>query len=120
MESNKKGMEISLNFVIIAVLALVALIVIALFFTGGMSRIIGKEKTVVELTEQDIALAESACKLSCTLCQKGQFDNPAVSQAMKDRFAMTSTGDGALNCEEMPNVGARYWDKNCRAKCEAK
>lgn len=64
---SKKG-DLSLNFIIIAILALIALIVIALFFTGGITKLFGTQKEIskVSLDPQLRALAEANCRLHCT------------------------------------------------------
>ncbi|MBS3170965.1 hypothetical protein J4223_04260 [Candidatus Woesearchaeota archaeon] len=63
---NKKGMDISLNFIILAVLALIALIVIALFFTGGLTNLFKQQEAVGEISGDKIALAKTKCELYCT------------------------------------------------------
>ncbi len=77
---NKKGLDISLNFVIIAALALIALIVIALIFTGGIQKLIGQEEEVIEVGTQEFALAEGACKLACSAGSESAWDNPSFPE----------------------------------------
>jgi hypothetical protein len=101
---NKKGLDISLNFVIIAALALIALIVIALIFTGGIDRILGEEEDVIELSTQEIALAESTCKLACSTGSEAAWKNPDFTEAVENEYP---TGCNGL-------LGANYWtEHNC-------
>ncbi len=117
MKINKKGMEISLNFVIIAVLALVALIVIALFFTGGMSKIFTKQATVVKLTDQEMSLLEAGCDTYCSLCQEGMFNAPPFDATLKNQ--------GIDTCEKLfiyrqrPQASG-YYANVCKPNCERK
>lgn len=79
----KRG-DISLNFIIIAILALIALIVIALFFTGGIAKLFGTEKEVAELTltPQMEALAKTQCELYCVNKDRDSYDSPRFSDAL--------------------------------------
>tara|TARA_Y100000310_G_C20689321_1_gene821171 strand:- start:1298 stop:1630 length:333 start_codon:yes stop_codon:yes gene_type:complete len=91
LKINKKGMDISLNFVILAVLALIALILIALFFTGGLSNLFQQTEEVGDTDAQQIALAETECKTYCTLGTQNAYD--------KDFDEDEAESLGADNCE---------------------
>lgn len=67
---NKKGLELSMGFIVIALLALTVLVVIILFFTGGMQKIFGQTAEVGEVTEQQISIWRGQCKLYCSTDQK--------------------------------------------------
>ncbi len=90
----RKG-DISLNFIIIAILALITLIVIALFFTGGITKLFGtqQEITALSLDPQIKALAESNCKLSCTNQQESAYNSP--------NFPKDVIGAGFTDCEAL-------------------
>ena len=81
---NKKGMDISLNFVILAVLALIALIVIALFFTGGLTSLFKQTGEVGSISAEKISLYKGQCELYCTLGDENAWANP---QFAEERFA---------------------------------
>ncbi|MDP2909420.1 MAG: hypothetical protein Q8N77_06470 [Nanoarchaeota archaeon] len=70
----KKG-DISLNYIIIAALALVALVVIILFFTGGMQKLITGQKEVVEgvVPNWKISAWTTRCEFACTQQNKVDF-----------------------------------------------
>jgi hypothetical protein len=72
---NKKGMDISLNFVILAVLALLALIIIALFFTGGLTALFEDTEEIGNTDGEKIAFYQSECELYCTLDQKASWES---------------------------------------------
>ena len=62
----KKGVELSMNVVVIAILVILVLIFVALFFTGGFQSVIGKIKEI--FLKQPIALGTvvSECNSICT------------------------------------------------------
>lgn len=102
---NKKGAEISLNFIIIAILGVIALIGIVFFFLGGAEFFAKKEKTTVLLTEQDKALAEAACNLYCSTENKAKWDNPGFSEEFKKSF------NQAQSCEDL--LTDKDWVPDC-------
>ncbi|MFH1638184.1 MAG: hypothetical protein ABIB71_07190 [Candidatus Woesearchaeota archaeon] len=85
---NKKGVSLSMEFIIIAALALLALIVIALFFTGGAEKLFGKQKGAVGVTidPQIKSLAISTCELSCTFGNKDGYDNPNFPEEVSKQY----------------------------------
>jgi len=69
---DKKGQGISMTYIVIAALALIVLIVIVLFFTGGMETMF---KKITETTGgQDNAIAISQCRLYCTTNNEAAWD----------------------------------------------
>ena len=77
---NKKGMDISLNFIILAVLALIALIVIALFFTGGLTNLFQQTEEVGSISAEKVALYSSKCKFYCTTGDQASWDKPQFEE----------------------------------------
>ena len=90
---NKKGMDISLNFVILAVLALIALILIALFFTGGLANLFGQTEDVGSISSEKIALYESKCNFYCTTQDESAWDEPHFPEEFK--------ADGKTKCTDL-------------------
>lgn len=99
---NKKGQGISMTYIIIAALALIALVVIILFFTGGMTEIFSKITGTVEGSTQGSVLEMNQCKLYCTTGNKAAWDN------YKDE---TKKG---VKCNDL--LGANYWTDKCKEK----
>jgi hypothetical protein len=66
---NKKG-DISLEYIIIALLALIVLVVIILFFTGGMQKIFKQTVETGQVTEQQLSIWVNQCKLYCSVDKK--------------------------------------------------
>ncbi|RME54187.1 hypothetical protein D6777_04645 [Candidatus Woesearchaeota archaeon] len=106
---NKKGQGISLNFLIIAALALIALIIIALFFTGGISKIFKKQSDVVKLSDNEKALMVANCKAFCSLGNKDKFKSPGFSEE--------AINAGIKDCGDFDDFGPMdaesAWEKYC-------
>lgn len=81
---NKKGMEISLNYIIIAVLALIALIIIALIFTGGIKTIFTQQGEVSSIAAEKVALYKAKCELACATEDKTTWD--ALAKEFPEEF----------------------------------
>lgn len=95
MAMNKKGMDISLNFIILAVLALIALIIIALFFTGGLTNLFKQTAEVGTISAEKVALYKTRCDFYCATNDKSSWCNPQLPE----EFA---AADPAItNCEEL-------------------
>lgn len=90
---NKKGMDISLNFVILAVLALIALIIIALFFTGGLTNLFGQTSEVGSISSEKVALYASKCDFYCTTHDKAAWNDPGLpAEFSGTKYANTNPG----------------------------
>jgi len=81
---NKKGVEITLNFIVIAAIVLIALIVVVLFFTGASENLFGKIKDVQTVSTQEISLATAVCESHCANKNQAAYENPSFSQVMRD------------------------------------
>ncbi len=103
---NKKGAELSLNFLIIAALALIVLILVVLFFTGGFEKIFTKTSEVAELSTQERALAEAICETACALGNEEGYTNPEFSE---DIIAA-----GFDDCESLTD---KNFDDYCGGSC---
>lgn len=87
---NKKGMDISLNFIILAVLALIALIVIALFFTGGLTNLFKQTEEVGSISSEKIALYSSKCEFYCTTNDETAWKDPGFPEDVKAKYSSCS------------------------------
>jgi len=84
MIKNKKGHGLSLNFLIIAILAVVTLILVVLFFTGGFETIATKIKGVEQVSSQEIALLKASCKTACSFGNQKKYENPGFDKKYID------------------------------------
>jgi hypothetical protein len=107
---NKKGMDISLNFVILAVLALIALILVALFFTGGLTSLFADTEDVGDTSGEKLALYESECELYCTLGQQTSFEKVKYieNEGQSNEKTYTCTGEGGDE-----QLGDINWAEDC-------
>jgi len=61
---NKKGAELSVNVIIIAILAILVLVIVAAFFTGGIASLMG----IISGTKPDsISTATQICQSDCEI-----------------------------------------------------
>ncbi|MEM4244727.1 MAG: hypothetical protein QW404_00115 [Candidatus Nanoarchaeia archaeon] len=89
--SNKRGQGISMEFIIIAALALIALIVIVLFFTGALGKIFGQQKEVyATATEKQKEMWTAECNAACSLGgQNPYFFCTHVFEVRNDKGTIT-------------------------------
>lgn len=101
-------MDISLNFIILAVLALISLIIIALYFTGTLGDIFGQTKDIAAVSAQTQALYKTNCDRHCTFKDKDSWDHPAFPEVM--------TSNGIDSCDEFYRKyydGSKTYAANC-------
>lgn len=72
---DKKAQGISMTYIVIAALALIVLIVIVLFFTGGMEKLFKAEVGVVEGAGGEQATWISRCRAYCSAGQIEVFNS---------------------------------------------
>jgi hypothetical protein len=99
---NKKGMDISLNFIILAVLALIALIVIALFFTGGLTNLFKQQSDVGDISTEKIALYAAKCEMYCATGNQAAWNNPEFAEEELK----------SLNCNDAKFGLNKVWSKD--------
>ena len=109
---NKKGMDISLNFIILAVLALIALIIIALFFTGGLTNLFGQTEDVASISAEKIALYQSKCEFYCTTDDETAWTEPDFPEDVKAKY--NSCTDLVTDKEFVTNTETQ--ERECVAK----
>ncbi len=79
---NKRGAELSLNFIIIAAIVLVVLIVAILFFTGSTGTILKKQAETGKMSEQEYGIAVAKCRLACATKDQSTFENPTFTSSL--------------------------------------
>lgn len=90
---NKKGQGVSMTYIVIAALALIVLVVIVLFFTGGMENLFEKIKGTTEGAGGEKTVWISQCKIYCSSGQIEVFN----SAEFGDGETCSSLG---VECEE--------------------
>lgn len=104
-------MDISLNFVILAVLALIALILVALFFTGGLSNLFKQTEEVGSTSAEQLALYKSKCSLYCATDDKGSWENPGFPSDLED-----TEGNKVDSCDDFSSLNKKF---NSDGECES-
>jgi hypothetical protein len=95
---NKKGMDISLNFIILAVLALIALILVALFFTGGLTSLFEQTDEVGSTTTEQYLYYKAQCNYYCSIGDEDAYSNPGFPS---DLSQLDNFEDKITDCTEM-------------------
>ena len=102
---DKKGVEITLNFIVIAALVLIALVVAIIFFTGAGEMLFKKKGEITrEQLQREITLAEQLCTSHCTFGSPTAFENPAFSDDLANA--------GYKTCSDLPKFKGGY-DEFC-------
>lgn len=71
---NKKAVELNVTTIIVVILGILVLVVLALYFTGGMKTLWQKITPVAGAYEQtDLEQARSACTLYCSINDQTSF-----------------------------------------------
>lgn len=99
---NKKGQGLSLNVIIIAVLAILVLVIVSAFFLGGFSTLGDKVRGVFTGTTagSDLDLSISTCT---NLCQRAKDLDPAVarnSAYCTSKFSVDTNNNGKIEDDE--------------------
>lgn len=90
---NKRGQGISMTYIIIAALALVVLVTIILFFTGGLQTLFQAQKESVEgATDQQLEIWRAQCTLYCSLEQTENFDQKIWTDDVPNTHTCKSLG----------------------------
>lgn len=92
---NKKG-DLSIQFIVMAALALIVLIIIAVYFMGGMKTLLGGQAETIQLTEQRKSVWKTQCNMFCSLGQADGFCDQAF-QYDSDKDGQT---DEVWVCDE--------------------
>ncbi|MFA5084684.1 MAG: hypothetical protein WC475_04915 [Candidatus Paceibacterota bacterium] len=108
---NKKGVEINVTTVIIVILAVLVLVVLSLFFTGGMTPLLDKIRHAGAAWDTtSIEQAKTACAMYCATESEDSFCNHDFDIGKnKDGTSILEkcTGDHvkAYNLDDCKNVG---------------
>lgn len=105
---HKKGAELSLNFIIIAAIVLVVLIVAVLFFTGAGKALMGEQAEITKLSTQEYNLALAVCKSSCMAKSRAAYENPSFTEALVKA--------GYNSCADLKELGD--FNTVCLGSCE--
>lgn len=103
MVRGKKGAELSMNVVIIAIIAVLVLVVTAIVFTGGVSNAVQRMREFFNIgTEgQSLEFVREQCRLACDNAKLSS--DPEDSQFCTRRFTVREAGeDVRYSCTNAP------------------
>ncbi|MBU1204195.1 MAG: hypothetical protein KKG60_03970 [Nanoarchaeota archaeon] len=105
MIKHKKGAELSMNVIIIAILAILVLVIVAAFFTGGMARLM----ELISGTRPDsISTATSMCQSDCDVASiRGTPQEKTNSKYCRQTFRLDNDEDGKI--DTTPDGSPRYY-----------
>jgi hypothetical protein len=126
---DKKGAELSLNVVIIAILAILVLVVVAFILTGGASKFTDTVKRVINPVPKanDLNFAVSECKTLCSVAST--LEDPTASDYCRKSITYQYTEeDGTVvdepvtekcwTAEAGDSPGLLKLQASCDIKCE--
>lgn len=112
---NKKGAELPMNFLVMAIIVIVALVVILVFFLGGTSSITTKIKNIFtsQVAGTDMTLAVQTCNQYCENAKLLPQDIQKNSAFCQYSFLIDKNGDGVA---EKTKDGKDYKKFYCNKK----
>ena len=103
MMMNKRGAtELSMNTIILAIIAIIVLLLIVTFFTGGLSTVFGKIRDVFKggTAGYDVDLAKAQCQAYCERAKLLSSDQYKTSTYCQQGFDLDSDRDGVIGSGE--------------------
>ncbi|MEK6856464.1 MAG: hypothetical protein AABX49_00455 [Nanoarchaeota archaeon] len=103
MMNNKRGAtELSMNTIIMAIIAIIVLLLIVTFFTGGLSTVFGKIRDVFKggTAGYDVDLAKAQCQSYCERAKLLSNDQWETSTYCSQGFELDSNKDGSIESGE--------------------
>ncbi len=110
---NKKGAtELSMNTIILAIIAIIVLLLIVTFFTGGLSTIFGKIRDVFKggTAGYDIDLAKAQCQAYCERAKLSkEVSQPTSTYCTQEFDILKNDGSGDTEKQSCGNAGSRIF-----------
>ncbi len=94
MFKNKRGQGLSMNIVVIAILAVIILVIIAIIFTGGVGNVYRRmgEFFQIGTRGQTLEFIRQQCNIACSTART--MDDPSKSSYCNQVFKYDETGAG--------------------------
>jgi len=106
---NKKGVELSMNVIIISILVILVLVVLSFFFLGGTSNLFKKIQSV---GLDDLETAARDCTSKCQLAQTSSSDE------LKEKSSYCSAVySGDSNGDEIADKKYHCWSNTIGINC---
>lgn len=116
---SKKGQGISVNYIVIIALALIVLIVIAIYFTGGLDFLLGQQTTIIRgsVSDQQKNIWRGNCRLWCNLGSEESFYLHVFNKGDDPEIEQYVCNDARINEAEFGNSpnkdDLQVSDENC-------
>ena len=112
---NKKGVELSMNVVIIAILVILVLVIVAAFFVGGIGHLVDIIRGVAP---DDQSTAASTCSSKCDLAQVLNEATKKNAEYCTKTWKFDENGDGKIDVDAEGNI-KRYhcYDSPISVRC---
>ena len=95
---NKRG-AMSIEMIIVIILALITLVVVAAAFTGGMKQLIDKISGVTSaIPEADRLAAKASCDQYCSAAAKDVYCNPSFTGTLAGKKCNDFTTCSTIAC----------------------
>ena len=107
---NKKGFALSVNYLVVAILALIVLVAISVYFTGGVKYLFGQQKKIIETSADTKTIWRNSCELWCAVesvewrkhkfgdeeldCKGLGVDCPVLEESSNPRRAPSDSEEG--------------------------
>ena len=108
--NDKRGIELSMNVIIISIILVIVLVIIVLFFTGGASNFIERVKGLIGTQTIDYSTAQLKCNTYCSNSDSNPNDltwkKNFCGSSPGTRFDIDTNGDGKadrtqISCSEL-------------------
>ncbi len=118
---NKRGAtELSMNTIILAIIAIIVLLLIVTFFTGGLSTVFGKIRDVFQggTAGYDVDLAKAQCQSYCERAKLLNSDAVKESTYCKQEFDIeSSSGSGQTQKQKCSVSGSKVYTPCSGVSC---
>ena len=113
---NKKGVELTLNVVIISILVLLVMVVIVGMFLGGTSQLKDFASKILRqnVAGTDIDIAIGQCEQWCAQARDWPEDLKKTSPYCMQNFNLDLNGDGTADLVDSNDKGMGYIGYSCR------
>ncbi len=106
---DKKGVELSFNVIIIAILVILVLVIVGAFFAGGVTKLIG---TIFGTAPDELSTATSTCSSQCSIAQSSAENAKKNSGYCTKWFKFDNDNDGQIDQDIEGNVKRYYCYNN--------
>jgi flagellar basal body-associated protein FliL len=118
MIRSKKGAELSMNVIIIAILAILVLVIVAAVFTGSFSKLMN---TLFNVGPDSLSTATQVCQSKCDEAQIfSTTEQKQNSQYCRQTWKVDSDADGKVDTDASGDaVSYHCWESPISVACSS-